>query len=319
MRRTTRLLPAIILPTLLGPISAQAGEAEMVRVKAEWPAAARRLDEMFAQVRGTARLSHEDPHATAKLPRTEARFAIDHGMEKVELSRFTQDYRPVKLADIVYCVGEGTAFRLFRRAGDELYIVQGIGTTPSDRYSYVSLFGRFVLAHHGVEGLSMSRFLESPGFEVIGAEALNRAGKNLIKVDCVSGPRASKGQISLVLEPDAGWIVRSCRYRPGYEPGSLFHYEIEYGTSRGGVPLPRRVKLEEPGGIIHHCEFTDWVFAPTPVSEFNMVHYGLPDLVHAYRPRNTLPYWLAGLALLVGSIALVLWRLASRGAPPSRA
>ncbi len=321
MHRTIGL-HVVILLILLGTAPAiDAGEAELGRVKSEWPAAARRLDAMFARVRGTARIWREKPRTSAKVDSilTEAHFAIDHNMEKVELLRFTRDSRPRKLGEVVYCVGEGTAFEPHRPANAKGYTVRGIGTTGKEGYRYLAAFGRFVMAHNGVAGLPMARFLDSPGLEITAAETLDQGGKILTKVECMSGSGATKSQISFVLDPDAGWTVRSCRFHPSNNPADLTAYEVEYDPSRGGVPLPRRVKLDMPGGVVHHCEFTDWTFAPTPISEFNMAHYGLPDLVHAARPRNTLPYWLAGIAVLVGAIAIVLWRLASRGPSLARA
>lgn len=307
-------MPAALLPILLGAISAtSAGEVELNRVKSEWPAAARRLDEAFVQVRGSARLWTEKPHALGKSLLTDARFAIDHGMEKVEIERFTSGSKPTKLADIVYCVGEGTAFGLHRRAGAESYNVKGAGTSLEERYLYTSVFGRFVLAHHGAVGRPMSSFFEDSDFEIIDAEAVNQDGKGWIKVDCAFGSTAPKSRLSLVLDPENGWIVQSCRYQPNYDLDRPFLYEIEYGPAHAGIPLPRYVKItDEVGGIVDHCEFTGWEFASTPISEFNMTHYGLPDLVHAQKPRNMLAYWLAGFAVLAGVSAFALRWMASR-------
>ena len=111
----------------------------------------------------------------------------------------------------------------------------------------------------------MTRVLESPGFEITSAEAIDEAGRNLMRVDCEFGPLTPKEQVSLDLDPDASWIVRSCRYRSGgIDPGRLSTFEIEYGPSRNGIPLPRNVGLVDFLGVVHHCEFTEWSFAPTP-------------------------------------------------------
>jgi hypothetical protein len=289
-----------------------ADEADVDRVKRELPAAAKRLDQRFAQIRGTARLRYEQLGLEAKLPLTEAHFAIDHGMEKVELVRTTSSSKPIKLADIIYCVGKDTAFQLYRRAGASAYEIKGIGRTTSDRNRYLSLFGWFVVAHHGVMGHSLTQFLESPGFEITGAEVIAQDGKRLMKVDCLTSENALQQKISLVLDPESDWLVRSCRYQPGSDPASVFSFEIEYAPIREGLRLPLRVKVDEAGGGIQHCDFTEWSFAHTPVSEFNMTHYGLPDMVHTKKPANTLPFWLAGLGVLTAAIALVIRRRTSR-------
>ncbi len=41
-----------------------------------------------------------------------------------------------------------------------------------------------------------------------------------------------------------------------------------------------------------------------------MTHYGLPDLASPNQPRYLRAYWLGGLAVLLGTIALVLRRIA---------
>jgi hypothetical protein len=313
MNNISPYLPATaLLIALASNPGTLAGEPEVSRVKSELPAAARRLDGMFAQVQGTARLWYVDRRASSKSLLTEARFAIDHGMEKVELGRFTQEPKPKKLGEFVYCVAEDSAFQLHRLAGKTAYEVHGIGRTSSDRDRYATLFGRFVTAHHGVMGRRLSRVLESPGFEITGAETVEEGGRKLMRADCVQGSGPIKNQFSLLLDPGAGWIVRSCRYRPFYYPEAVFRFDVEYDEARAGSPLPRHVRItEEPFGVTHYCDFTDWTFAPTPLSEFSMTHYGLPDLIRTRRARNTLPYWLAGIAGLAGVAAFVLRRMTS--------
>jgi len=312
-------MPAAVLTILIGAIvTASGGEAELSRVKSEWPAAARRLEEAFVQVRGTARLwtdRTESPRASGKSFLDEARFALDHGMEKVELARFTRGSKPTKVADYVYCVGEGTAFRIHRRDGAEGYEIEGVGAAPMDRILYSAVFGRFIHASHGVVGRPISNFLEEPTLEIVGAEAVERDGENWIKVDCAIGFPETKDRVSFVLAPEDGWAVQSCQINYHYDPNRPILYEIEYGAAHGGVPLPRYVKLSgENPGVVNHCEFTGWEFASTPIAEFNMTHYGLPDLVRARKPRGTLAYWLVGFAVLVGISAFVLRRAASRRA-----
>ena len=269
-------------------------------------------------MRGVARLWSEKK-GTAPRPISVARFAVDHGMEKVEISRSTRSPKPAELGDVVYCVGEGTAFQLSRRAGQTSYEVRGIGANSSEHARYVSAFGRFLYAHHGIMGRPMTQVMASPGFEMIRAEAIEKSGKRLLKIYCVFGAEQPKVNLELVVDPADGWVLRSCRFQLGDQRDFLSDFEVEYGPPRDGIPLPRLVKLDEHDGIIHHCEFTEWGSRPTPLSEFNMMHYGLPDLASGTRRRIVLPYWLAGLAALLGSIALGLWRYASRAPRGGRA
>jgi len=131
-------------------------------------------------------------------------------------------------------------------------------------------------------------------------------------------PRARGGGASLVLDPDAGWLVRSCRYRPAAEGGRAFDFEVEYGPPRDGLRLPKVVRMAPPGGVSHRCAFSEWDFAPTPDAEFSMAHYGLADPRLARRAGT--PRWLVGLAALGGAVALAIaaFQLRSRRAAGPR-
>lgn len=317
-----QILPAIVLLCWSGLVpTAYAGDVEMVRVKAEWPDAARRLDAMFTPVRGSARLSKTKPGegGAASKPRVTVRFAIDQGREKFErTSAATGRQAPSeKPNDVIAIVGD-TAFRLSRESNMTDYEVRGVDLSKSDRqvyFTYLSMFGYFMYAHHGVYGRPMGRVFESPGFRINDARALDQDGKSLIQVDCEFGygTDAPNDQVTLVLDPDAGWVVRSCRWHPGYELKSTVAFDVEYDSPRGGVPIPRVVRVETTDGRVTYCEFTDWEFVSTPLAEFQMAHYGLPDLIQAHRPRNMLPYWLAGIAVVLGVVGFVVRRLAQRG------
>jgi hypothetical protein len=276
------------------------------------------LEALFAQVRGKARLQRDSTRSAKKWPVWQASFALDHGMERVEIERFTLDKPPKELPGLIYCVGPDTAFRLNRAPDTEAFTIVGIGKTELDRAHYLSEFGRLVHAHNGFEGRPMPRVFGSPGFEITSAESIVEDSRNLIEVASAFGPLGSnkaKEQITAVLDPDAGWIIRRSRYRHGYDDTNMeFRCEIQYQGAHEGVSLPRTVRLEEPGGLVRHCEFTEWSFTPTPIAEFNMTHYGLPDLVRAHRRPNLLPYWLMGIAAILALVAFILWKLASRGA-----
>lgn len=317
-----------LLALLMTIPAAVAGEVELSRVKAEWPVAAQRLEQMFASVKGTARVWNENSLSSAQPVLDEDHFAADHGMEKVEITRLNQASPPVKLGHVVYCVGEGTSFEL-RSREDKKYTVGGIGATQRDADRYLASFGQYFHAHNGVLGIPMPRFLNSPGFNITAAEAISEAGKSLIRVECVSGLGNDKARASLVLDPDGGWVVRSSRFqrtirRSNNKPNPVIAFDVEYGSSRNGIPLPRLVKTQrlpssatvakgKPGVSVNYCEFTDWTFDSTPSSEFTMTHYGMPDLVHAaQQPRSKRLYLLLGNAVLVAVVAIGLWRRGSR-------
>ena len=297
---------------LIIPHFSTAGETELKLVKKEWPAAAKRLEDRFSQVRGTAQLWNVKPRGSAKKIIAEARFAIDHDMAKVEIVRFTRESPRIRLSESVYFAGKGTAFKLARRASEKSYTIQGIGATQIEHNGYLSVFGQFAVAHNGMLGIPMTDFLNNPAVEIMAAEPVDQAGKSLMKVDCVNNSGEVKTKVTFILDPAASWSVRSCGWQPVNKPNPTISCDITYGPSRGEIPIPQRVDMRRRGGLEQHCEFKEWLFAPTPTSEFTMSHYGLPNLIKTPKASNLIPYWLAGTAALLAVIAIVLLWMASR-------
>jgi prepilin-type N-terminal cleavage/methylation domain-containing protein/prepilin-type processing-associated H-X9-DG protein len=268
---------------------------------------------MFARVRGQVRTGAKDARTTGSSPFSERRFFVDHGFEKVEISTFRPGSPPIKGTEFVYCVGPDTAFQLSRRAGASAYTVKGIGATYEDRAGYFNVFGQYFLAPRALFGLSVLDYFRDPKFEIVSAEPVGQPdGSSWLKVDCRRGPRGQQTSFWAILDPDNGWIIRSCCSYPRSEPGAEVRWEMEYGPPHDGIPLLRVVTYHEPGGVVHRYEFTEWEFVGTPISEFSMTHYGLPDLVAAHRPRNRMAYWLTGLAALAAVLGFALRRLAAR-------
>ena len=305
----------IILAALVGFSPSARADAEVEALfKKDFPAAAKRLEAQFARVQGSCRLWTVNPRDSRPLPTKEGRFVIDHGYEKVTIRR-TLPVRGAKShhIDNVYCVGVDTAFTLVRLPGSKEYMVEGIGSTLKDRSVYLALFGQFIRAHHGVMTRTMSQVLASPGFRLTNVERVTKDGRSLVKIDFEIGTREPLPQGSIVFDPDAGWVVRSSDFHYGASARPRFVTDIEYGPSRDGFPLPRRVSIRDETGETLFCEFADWSFEPTPEREFKMAFYGLPDLLSkSGARRSALPYWLGGIAATGLAVAFLLRRFASR-------
>jgi hypothetical protein len=307
----------MILSLILGTaISARGGQEEISRFEHEFPAAAKRLEERFATVKGACRLWTTSPRDVISPRVDDATFAIDHGFEKVQIQvKLPTGGADAPHLDTVYCVGPGSAFTLTRLPNAKAFVVEGTGLTPKDRAVYLNTFGQFVKAFDGVFGRTMSQVMSTPGFRVTAAERIEKDGETLVKVDYESGGRQPKQQTSVVFDPNAGWAIRSSDLRQ-----KLASYEIrmitdvEYGPSRDGFPMPRRVTVRNQTGDVSICEFVSWSFEPTPEAEFGMPYYGLPDLVSkAKAPRRTFVYWCLGIATVGIVFAVLLRRLATRG------
>lgn len=311
-----------ILTILFGTSPSAWGNAEeMARFEREFPAAAKRLEERFSRVKGSCRLWTKRSSDTLTPLVNEADFAIDHGYEKVAVQRkISAGGKNSKHFDKVYCVGPNTVFTLMRLPDAKDFLVEKVGSTSQDRAAYLTEFGRLIKAHVGVFGFPMTQIMAGPYFRLTNAERTATNGRDLVKVDYEVGTEEPFLRASVVFDPDAGWAVRSSDCRFGLNPGPRFVTDVEYGPSRDGLPLPRRVAIRDETGETAFCEFVDWSFEPTPEREFGMPYYGLPDLVaRVNTPRIAPIYWLSGIAAAGLAAALMLRRFATHRMRPSRA
>ncbi len=311
-----RIRGALVLFIILVSSHPAHGDTEEVdRFKREYPPAAKRLEERFARAKGSCRLSGVEAGDSKTSRLDEAIFDIDHGYEKLTIKRWLPGGgASPQFYESVYCVGEHTDFYLTRLPGAKGFAVEGIGSTDSDRSAYLTLFGRFVKSHLGVFGWPLTRTMASPDFRLKNAERITKNGHSLVKVDYEIGAQEPKHQVSVVLDPDYGWAIRSSDYRPANAAGVRFVTEIEYGPSRDGFSLPRLVTIRDHVGV-SSCEFSNWKFEGTPEAEFGMPHYGLPDLTaKTTSSPSSLPYWLVGFALAGLALSFFLKRAGSRNA-----
>ena len=314
-----RLRPRMLAVVFLAAVASARGDSDaeaLARFKSEYPAASKRLEDPFHQVKGSCLLSIVPPGESRPTRSDEATFALDHGHEMVAIKRKqAQD-----VGELLYCIGPDTTFYLTRLPGAKSFVANGVGSTSLDRSAYVTLFGRFVKAHFACFGQPLTRLMARPEFRVVGAQYVNTTGQpsnagahSLVKVDFESETQASRSNMSVVFDPDAQWIIRSSEYRVEGPSRMRITTDVEYGPARDGVYLPRRVTCRDGGGESSICEFRDWSFEPTPEEEFKPTHYGLPNLVdQAGATRSLLPYWLGGLGAATFMAAVLLRRYVSR-------
>lgn len=307
----------ILIIFLLTAWSPARGETDALdRFNGEYPLAARRLEVQFGSVKGVCRLRVANPDRSKPETSSEAEFAVAHGYEKVTMRRKVPGSGgDAESGEFIYCVGSGTGstFYLSRRPGTDSYLVEGIGSSPSDRSAYVTLFGRFVNAHYGVFGQPLTRLMQTPGFRIVGAEYVTEGGTRLIRADFEVGSQDPKSTISATFDPQNGWNMRSSDFRTGKTPGVRITTDVSYGPIReDGFSRPSRVVSRDGSGVTSVCEFIDWKFESTPEAEFKMDFYNLPDLVEAPKHKiNTYVYVISGFAAVAFAAALVLRRYGS--------
>ena len=291
--------------------SAWADEAAIDRFMSEYPEAARRLEGLYNRSKGSCRI--REISGTEQLnsrPGDEAEFAIDHGYTKLKiLHRIPESRDDPSVVEVVYCSGEDEYFELVRLPGSTIYVVEKRGDDQRARSAFAARFGRFFDAPLGPAFNSVSSTMERPGFRLKDARALEVDGRKLIQVDYEVGELEPREQFTVLLDPQAGWAVRSTEYRPSKFPQLRFTSEVTYTQSTDGKTVPKMVTFREPRGTAT-CEFVDWNFESTPIDEFSMSFYDLPDIASdARKPKSFLYYWLIGIAVVGIAVALFLRRL----------
>ncbi len=280
----------------------------------EYPAAAKRLKERFSTSKWTCRISNVGSKVRNDPPST-AEFALDHGRQKVHVRTKNRGGDARSFFEEVFSTSDfalSPGFRLQRQPGQKNYVLGGLDRDGSDltNYSkYMTRFGRFAKSNYAIWGEEIADLLTDPEYRLLGATRLTKDGRDLIKVvfEIVDGQGAgNKSRVDAVFDPGAGWILRSFEERfDGSAPGDVQTARIEYGAARDGFFLPSKITMSDLDGD-SICDFLAWSFEPTPLSEFEMPFFGLPDLtVRANLKANSVPYyWIGGLA--AGGLVIVL-------------
>lgn len=298
-----RVASASVFIVLACPAAVWAGQAEVDRFLREYPEAARRIQERYAQIRGECHITGAARRANP------ARFAFDHGFRKVEF--FADPNAKGRSGSMVYCLGPDSGFGLRRENDKAPYRVFWLGPASENKRVFDLQFGKYLNAPHSIYWTPLMNLVKPGDIWNMTAEEVARDGETLFKVYYESGEKKeAPNKTWLVLEPNS-WVIRSYEVLAGWPPGATrtTKIEVEYDPSGGGIPIPRRVKITDPNLKSEVCEFRNVAFEPTPRAEFSMEFYNLPDIAATppARPVGLIP-WFVGLGVLglVAGIALKL-------------
>ncbi len=312
----------IILASGLGlipptTVPARAGDAELDRFRREYPGALEKLERAYSGCKGECRVSGPADRDGPRLVTSDVRFATSGGHRKAVI---TTAPSAEKLTPIerVYCVGEGRAFSLAKTAERAAFQVANINEVSTIQASYDQAIGRFLGAPYSAFILPMSRVLGLPTYRLRSAESFDRGGKSLMRIRLAFGNLETPQPVVLEVDPSAGWAVVHSEFyfREGPDSAGIIA-DIDYGSQADGIPIPKTVTIRDTasakGTPPRRCEFRRFEFGPTPVDEFRLPHYGLPDIT-AGPARGAVysrAFWLLAIALVGIGLGLAL-RAASR-------
>jgi hypothetical protein len=260
---------------------APAGEAEKARLLAEYPAAAKRLQDRYAQVKGSLTVTENTPPGAAETRTSRITFAVDGGRHKAErrATRQAAGGEP-RESTAVFGFGPDDGFTLFRPAPDAPFAM--VGRDPAEaRGDFHSECGNHLFASFQYLGTALTSYLDRLELEAV--EPLPAADGGGLRVTL----RKRNGYpLRFDVDPDRGWVIRRVEHPvipsqgdfigPRKRPMDVvltIDYQGEDPAT--GLPLPKTIRQHRMGRLASTATIDEIRFEPTPAAEFTLAHYGV--------------------------------------------
>lgn len=329
-------LAGLLVAIVQGPSVSRAEDANLKRLKAEYPAALARFREAYSNVKASGSILNENGKKSFEIT-----IAVRGELRKLRVRTFQFDQAGdlVPRSDYDYCVGP-TEFEATRDAssgGD--YAILNVGrasdakgetATADDRVrrSFDQSGGKFLFAPFKAGPTEVPWIVEN--YRITASERIVEDGREVLRfrytTDDSKKKKAPPASGLFEVLPGRGWALR--RYElaatafagagpkaPKIDIRQVI--TVEYGDDQGGVPVPKRVHYSSMGKT-QICEFDQVLLgAETPEREFTLAHYRLPDVTRpvADPARDHATHWLLGMAAAALLAAIALGR---RSLFPSR-
>lgn len=274
--RSLRLIGLCLVIIEIRSLSAESGELEKNRFLSDYVEASAKIEDRFARLRGTCRISRQSIKNGKFDLIDDATFNIDHGISKVSILRSLKPGETGDRPEFVYCIAPDYAFTVVRAPGEKTFEVRSLGADRTDRTSFTNKCGRYLFAPFRILGhSSLSELMRFDGFEIVSAEL---SEPDRFDLEYLIGSSVSKDRVKLKLDPTKGWVITRGQIVPASLGGkNSLEFQIEYQDDEP-IPLPKRVVYHDVTGLDTVCEFTSISTEPTDLKEFAMSHYGLPDM-----------------------------------------
>lgn len=300
----------VLLASCVG-IPAVAGEAEIARVKNEFPAALRKLEQHYNQVKAVCVVHHQ---SKGKSWAEQAVLAKQGDLMKAVSTKLDANDKRTDSEEVVICFTPSVSFNTKRPDADSPYALTDV-QHPGSADAVSNYMSMYLLAPYSVCGTPFSRMMSHPSFKMGTVEPAGPDGRDLrITYQYYDKPKfLADGWIEVA--PDDGWVIRKAWNGTARPARAHIVSSVDYGSSgSGGVPLPSRVTYDLPGGWHQVGNLESISFAPTPEREFLPTFYGLPDLAGLAKDpsSSSAPAWIFGLAALALCLAIGMKVMARR-------
>ncbi len=300
---------------LSAPVRAIEGEAD--RFLREYPNAGRQLEARYAHLQGEGLYEQVSQTASNRPPfRARLSFAVEGMNRKIELRHERTGQVEMIPDDKVYCRNQQHDFKLNRKGDKGAYTVGDISGATESRGSNPALdhtYGRYLVAPFTVGSIKLTEMISDPSFVVASATTEKVGDDELVRINFTYGVGNAAQEGFVLLAPSKGWTIREWETRLDTLKVPIYS-KITYRPTGDDLPLPRVIEIKDADFTLKTLSFDNVEFKPTPVEEFTLAHYGLPDVSTpgaSGGPWNT-AFWLAGAAAVAIFMGALLRRFGSR-------
>ncbi len=306
----------IVLLASFAGVPALAGEAEVARVKKEFPAALQKLEQTFNEVKAVGVIHYKEKRKGKEESRVERTALAKQGdLQKVVSQDLDEDGKSSDSGERVVCFSPQMSFVAKRRDAGSPYLLKDV-QQPGSLEQVESFLTFNSLPPYSVFSTPFSRMMSDPSFKLGSVEPAGLDGRDLRISYQYYNQQTMLSEGWVEASPDDGWVIRKTWNRMGRPPAKAqIVSSVEYGSrTSGGTPLPIRATCELLGGWHEVCDFESITFEPTPEREFTAQFYGLPDLANLAKDpsSSSAPAWLFGLAGLALVVAVGMKVMAGR-------
>lgn len=265
---------SVCVPLLLFVAASSDGFAQgrapsIASVRGDYARGVKKLEERFATVRGSGRLTEVIfryfPNKTDKEERTvPAEFARKPGMYRFVTNSVGPD--PTKPgSENIALFNRSLSANLKKTAGSDVYaVVRSGGTGFVDQVKTSSRSRDFLNAPFTMVGPLVSDYLANPDFTITRVEEIRSGDRTLLQLTFRHNPKAplqprpgSLGFIEsgwLRVSPAENWVLYEAeiRYSPawGGQSALVKCVSIEYAGSHLGTPIPKRVEFKTKARLL---------------------------------------------------------------------
>ena len=283
-------------------------ESTKTRFLSEYPIAAKLWSKSLNQCRGSYRFEWDE---NGKKTGADVTFFRSHGFEKFEIhSSKVMNGKTIR-GLTVYCVDKSSAFLVSRLDNEEKWKLYKTKLSPIEREMFDVDYARIARCPLGGYQKSLITMIDDGSARLIDA-SISSTKPNLIETIFKVDDNTPLKQIKAVFDTTNHWAITHEIISVGEPLRVATEFDVEYGnTMINGLRLP--VIFKSQNSKYPHL-FKEWKFGEVPLSEFQLPHYQLPDVIAAAKPKRFNRFDLILLAIIGGFLilGLLLYKLSRK-------